>query len=243
MSNKIEILQQYLVKTDEDKTKFETETDIKLFKIFNEFDSSIQYNESIEAEFSFYSNGLNSLKIQAIDKIRYNMYFSPNFEIKFNDKSEIRSISTNIHTIQFENNINDEVTRYMMNLNAKLVNFILDNKSLFEEKITELSNSILKTHRYYNSKFNMISTYINFMKHVDSMLLENKIWEDKHHKLEYSKHVPSFKNDTIYVDEIEFFRNPTGTYSVKLFQKGELESQSTRCNESTLGYIIKSFSN
>jgi hypothetical protein len=243
MSNKIEILQQYLVKTDEDKTKFETETDIKLFKIFNEFDSSIQYNESITTEFSFYSNGLNSLKIHAVDKIRYNMYFSPSFEIKFNDKSEIRSISTNIYTIQFENNINDEVTRYMMGLTAKLVNFISDNKSLFEEKITELYNSILKTHRYYNSKFNMISTYINFMKHIDSMLLENKIWEDKHYKSESGKQVPSFNNDTVYVDEIEFFRNPTGTYSVKLFQKGELKTQSTRCNESALGYIIKSFSN
>jgi len=243
MSNKVEILQQYLVKTDEDKTKFETETNIKLFKIFNEFDSSIQYNESITTEFSFYSNGLNLLKIHAVDKIRYNMYFSPSFEIKFNDKSEIKSFSSNIHSIHFENKINDEITRYILDLAAKLVNSILDNKSLFEEKITELSNSILKTHRYFNSKFNMISTYINFMKHVDSMLLENKIWEDKHYKSESYKHVSSFNNDTVYVDEIEFFRNPTGTYSVKLFLKGELKTQSTRCNESGLGYIIKMFSN
>jgi hypothetical protein len=246
--NKVEQLNRLLNITKSQLEETKGNSTKRFFDMLNGLDSTIEYNLLIEVNPNIRTSVddgiyLRSFQIRANDATRYNNFYSPYIEIQFeNDliyKITPQNISFNYTDVESDVFV---LSNYFLDLISKMCKLTIDNRELFSKHLIDFFIKDHSATNPYDAKIRMVETFINFMNHIDQMMLANKIYEEKHIKFETSKYVPTFNDDTKEVDEFRYSRNSTGTYSVQLMNKGNVVSESARCKENQLWQIINKLS-
>jgi hypothetical protein len=247
--DKVDQLHRLLNKTKAQLEETKGNSTKRFFDMLNGLDSTIEYNPLVEINPSvrtFVDDGgiyLRSFQIRANDATRYNNFYSPYIEIQFEDNLIYKIIPQNI-SFNYTDVESDVfvLSNYFLDLISKICKLTIDNRELFSKHMIDFFIKDHSATNPYEAKARMVETFINFMNHIDQMMLENKIYEEKHIKFERSKYPISFDGSNKEVDEFRYSRNPSGTYSVQLMNKGNVVSESSRCNENQLWQIINKLS-
>jgi hypothetical protein len=217
--------------------------------MLNGLDSTIEYSPLVEINPNIrtdYDNGnikLRSFQIRSNDAVRYNNFYSPYIEIQFEDDLIDRMTPQNVY-LRYNDPNSDGVVlaNYFLDLATKINKLVMNNRELSSKHLIDFFIKDHSASNPYDAKMRMVETFIGFMNNIDQLMLENKIYEEKHIKFETSKYTPTFNNDYKEVDEFRYSRNPSGTYSVQMMNKGNVVSESARCKENQLWQIINKLS-
>jgi hypothetical protein len=247
--NKVEQLNRLLNITKSQLEETKGNSTKRFFDMLNGLDSTIEYNPLVEINPNIrtdYDNGnikLRSFQIRSNDAVRYNNFYSPYIEVQFEDNLIDKMTPQNIY-FKYNDMESDGVVlaNYFLDLATKINRLVMNNRELFSKHLIDFFIKDHSATNPYNAKIRMVETFINFMNHIDKWMLENKIYEEKHIKFETSKYSPTFNGDLKEIDEFKYSRNPSGTYSAQLMYKGNVVSESSRCNENQLYQIINKLS-
>jgi hypothetical protein len=247
--NKVEQLHRLLNITKAQLEETKGNSTERFFDMLNGLDSTIEYNPLVEINPNIrtdYDNGnikLRSFQIRSNDATRYNNFYSPYIEVQFEDDLVDKMTPQNIYLRYNDTNSDGFIlANYFLDLATKINRLVMNNRELFSKHLIDFFIKDHSATNPYDAKIRMYETFIGFMNHIDKWMLENKIYEEKHIKFETSKYVPTFNGDAKEVDEFRYSRNPSGTYSAQLMNKGNVVSESARCKENQLWQIINKLS-
>jgi len=87
--------------------------------------------------------------------------------------------------------------------------------------------------------FNFLNKDAKIELNIDKLLM------DKGGKIDGNNYVyvSGFNGNGGYFNEIKFFKNPSGTYSVQLIKDGEIASSSNRASYDNLMQLVRRFAN
>jgi len=247
--NKVEQLHRLLNSAKSQLEETKNNSSKRFFDMLNKLDSTIEYNPLVDINPNIRTSiddggvKLRSFQIRTNDAYRYNNFYSPYIEVQFEDDL-IDKISPQNFYLRYNNIDSDEfvLVNYFLDLVIKMNKLVMDNRELFSKHLIDFFIKDHSATNPHNAKIQMVESFITFMNHIDQMMLENKIYEEKHIKFETSKYTPTFNGDHKEVDEFRYSRNPSGTYSAQLMNKGNVVSESARCNENMLWQIINKLS-
>jgi hypothetical protein len=127
------------------------------------------------------------------------------------------------------------------NIAQMIYKAIKDNNNIYLDYKNQINETLLKM----SSKKQLddaLSWALSLMNNIEREVKQDEIFYKGYHFSEISKNVRSFNYEEIYVNGLNFSKNPTGTYSIQLLNHDKsIKAQSTRANEEVLMNLIKSF--
>jgi hypothetical protein len=169
--------------------------------------------------------------------------------IKHNQTGRICTINFHNNTIErfyfqsIELHVNGEFnhTDQCFNIAQMIYKAIRDNNNIYLDYKNQINETLLKM----SSKKQLddvLCWALSLMTNVDREIKQDEIFYKGYHFSEQSRNVRSFNYEEIYVNGLNFSKNPTGTYSIQLLNHDKsIRAQSTRANEEVLMNLIKSF--
>jgi hypothetical protein len=106
-------------------------------------------------------------------------------------------------------------------------------------KTDDTLGKLLDFEKLLNSMFNFLNKDAKIELNIDKLLM------DKGGKIDGNNYVyvSGFNGNGGYFNEIKFFKNPSGTYSVQLIKDGEIASSSNRASYDNLMQLVRRFAN
>ena len=210
----------------------------------------------VKADFDYFQVSVtnNSSYHRDVLSFKYNGYktagYIPRehklFDILFDKEThKIAAVNTSDNfDLEFNDYSNDDIEFLL-----KRSQLCLDvKKTIFKHK-TEIENEFSKV-RNDGGFDNLMETeklvtfMVNFLRdNAQRELKIDEMFANKGFKADRSVGVTRFDGGHTYVDEVSFFKNPSGTYTITLKENGNVASQSQRASYDNLMVILKAFAN
>ena len=217
--------------------------------VFKEYDDTLDFDKyGFETQITKYgayvsyeilSKVNNNVTVWNSDKIIARVYVA-------NNTNEVSSIDVNTRdSIDFSKG-KDFVDYYIYarEIGAKLTRICYEHKDTIGHKLNRINAGDEMS--YFTEKITAVNHMINFMKDITKHKLTDKIWNEggvnyKDYGVDYNTGVlnPGSGGSTVYINELQFSRNNSGTYTVILKNNGNTVATSTRCSQYNLENIIE----
>lgn len=245
----IQELQSYIDKVHLEMSELKSRASKPYLEIFKKYNNELDFdrynlevNVSVYNSYTEYTIAINEPSLDNVfywgsDKVLCKISVGKNGEIDGIDLNSPNSIDFNRY------NERVEWILYSKIIGAQLVQICHENRTKISHDLTKLS--LTNSLELCTEKINAAQHMLGFANNLVKFKLSDKIW--KENKIKISDFnlggikigVPGFgTNNRVYIDELEFSRNKTGTYTVSLKNNGEVISHSKRCGDYYLEDII-----
>jgi len=247
-------LNDLLLQIEDERKQFEKDKFKPFAELFHSYDNSFdpyEYNLSIDiSEREIYSKqNIRSFTISRENSIANRPHLSPTICTFIIDVDKRQIMALDIHgnlNFDFEDVVHErEVIRYNL-FRLKFMTTlatIFRNESNISEKLLAISNN--DNSELYRVKSNAIEFMKRMLQNYTKIEISDYILKNGGIKFNdaldsyQSVLVSSFSpNESKYIDTIFFNQNPSGTYTIKLYNRGNMVDESSRASEDKLNHYV-----
>ena len=240
-------LDDLLSHVETERKQFEMDKFKPFADVFHQYDDSLDC-DSYKLGINFddgYNRVIRSFEIVRLEPITG--YYSNSTICTFNINNETKEIVGLDMYSSFDFSFNDR--QYLLKYNVFRLNFINTLVKIFHnnkdigKQLLNISNN--DDGEYYTTKTKAIGFIKHMLENYNKVKIHDHILKNGGIKFQdaldsyNSVLVNSFsQNESKYIDAITFIQNPSGTYSVKLFNRGNVVDESSRASEDKLNHFI-----
>lgn len=237
-----------IAKVQDEMTEYKSKSAKPYLDVFKEYDDTLDFDRySFEVKVTKYHSystyditaNIDNIATWNSDKKIASIYFK-------HDSSEIYSVESNGRdNIDFDRGKNYvDYFLYAKEIGVKLTRICYEHKDIIGQKLARINSG--EKIEYFTEKITAVNHMLNFVKDITKHKLTNKIWNEggvnyKDYDVDYNTGVlnPGSGGSTVYMNELQFSRNNSGTYTVILKNNGNTIATSTRCSQYNLENIIE----
>jgi hypothetical protein len=246
-------LNDLLLQIEDERKQFEKDKFKPFAELFHSYDNSFDPNEcnlsiNIDERMNYSKRNIRSFTISRENSIAYRPHLSPTictFTIDV-DKRQIMGLDINGNlNFDFEDVHEHELVKYNL-FRLKFITVlatIFRNESNISEKLLAISNN--DNSELYRVKSNAVEFMKRMLQNYTKIEISDYILKNGGIKFNdaldsyQSVLVSSFSpNESKYIDTIFFTQNPSGTYTIKLYNRGNMVDESSRASEDKLNHYI-----
>jgi hypothetical protein len=246
-------LNDLLLQIEDERKQFEKDKFKPFAELFHSYDNSFdpdEYNLSIDIDerMNYSKRNIRSFTISREKSIANNTMLSPTICTFIIDVDQRQIMALDIHgnlNFDFENVHEHELVRY----NLFRLKFMTTLATIFRNE-SDISEKLLAISNNDNSElYRVKSKAVEFMKRMlqNYTKIEISDYILKNGGIKFNDALDSYQsvlvssfspNESKYIDTIFFIQNPSGTYTIKLYNRGNIVDESSRASEDKLNHYV-----